>query len=128
MVALDARLHLILINLAMRIKVPLKSTPATRQYSFATNRALYLIISPNASFLLRNTHLHPTLLQSFGRIINFDVLLAMNKSYSSYITASHLLASLDLNALHKFKGSSNNVILAHPTAMLGVGCDSSTTL
>ena len=127
MVALDARLHLILINLAMGAKVPLKSTPAIRKYSFVFNRALYLIISPNELFLLRNTHLHPTLLRSFGRLVNYDVPVAMSKSYSSYIAASHLITFLDLNALHKFKGSSNNVILACPTAVLAIECDSSTT-
>ena len=69
------------INSGLKSKVSLKSTPASTKYHFATNRVLYLIISSNALFLVWKTHLHPTLLRSFGSFVNSHAMLAMNESH-----------------------------------------------
>ena len=107
MVALNAKMHVIVINLATGAKVSLKLTQATWKNPIVINCALDLTISSNTSFLVQNIYLHPTLLRLFGRLVNSYVPLAMSKSNSSCIMAFHLLASLDLNTSYKFKGSSN---------------------
>ena len=112
MAAPNARMHLMMINLATGANISWKSALATWEHPFATNYILYLTILFNAFFLVRNIHLHPTFLRSYGSLVNSHVMLAMNESYSSCIEASHLLASSNLNVSHKFKRSSNNVTLA----------------
>lgn len=84
----------------METKVLLK---AIGEYPFVTNHTIYLTIASNALLLVRNNHLNPTLLQSFRRLVNSHLLLAMSESYSTSIVAFHFLASLDLNTSDKFK-------------------------
>lgn len=113
MAAPNARMYLIVINLATGANVALKSIMVTWEYTFATNRALHLANSTNVSFSVRNTQLHPTFLRPFGSMVNSHVPLAMSESYFSCIAAYHLLASSDLNASHKFKRLSNNATFVH---------------
>lgn len=70
----------------------------------------------------QNFHLHLTYLLSFGSLVNFHVPLAMGDSYSSCIAASYLLASWNLNTLHKSKGSLTNTILARCLVCWGRTC------
>ena len=70
MVDFSKKIHLLVINFAMGAKASLKYTLATWKYLFDTNNTLYLTNSPNASFLMPNTHLHPILLLSFRRLVN----------------------------------------------------------
>lgn len=85
-----------------------KFIPTAWKYFFVINCVLCLTISPNATLLVHNTHLHPILLQS---LVNFHMALALNESYFLCIVASYLLASWDHNTLHKFNWSSKNVTL-----------------
>ena len=55
-----------MMNLAMGAKVSLKSTLITWEYLYIVNRTLCLTISPDVSFLVQNTHLHPTFLRTVG--------------------------------------------------------------
>jgi hypothetical protein len=76
-------------------------------------------IWPDASLFVRNTHLHPTLLRSFGRGTNSHVPLAMSEPYSCCMGASHLLASSERITSHKFNGSSRQATLARSTSCWG---------
>jgi hypothetical protein len=49
-------------------------------------------------FLVQNIHMHHIILQSFGRLVNFHVMLAMSGSYSC-ITTFHLLTYSNLNVV-----------------------------
>ena len=111
MVVFNANMHLMVINLAMEAKDPLKSTPFTWEYPFATNLCL---ISNNFTQWIFCGAEYPFAsytLAIFWNLGQSHVSLAMSELYSSCIAASHLLEYLDLNASLTFKGSSNNATL-----------------
>lgn len=95
----------------------IKSIPANWVYPLATNHTLCRTIWFAAFLLVWNTHSHPTVLQSFGSMVDSHVPSIMSKSYSFCIMASHLLASFDFIALCNFNGSSK-----HSTFTLSLSC------
>ena len=100
MAAPNVKIHLMMINLATVAKVTFNPLSPLENILLLLNVPYNQL--PNAFFCVQNIHLHPTLSRS-GRLVNFYILLAMNKSYSSYVAAFDLIASSYLNALHKFK-------------------------
>ena len=99
MVVFHVRKHPMVIILATGVECLIEIHASHIRIYFAINWVLFLTISPNAPILVQNTHLHPTHLQSFRRLVNFHIMFSMRESYSSSIVASHLLGSLDLIAL-----------------------------
>src|SRR5665811_2415127 len=108
----SATMHRMVVNLATGANVSLKSTPCTCENPLATNLALWRTISPAASLLVLNTHLHPTALRDLGRVVNSHVPLARREWYSSSMAASHLLASSHFNASPSVVGSCARATLA----------------
>jgi hypothetical protein len=91
------------------ITVSKKSRLAFCLKPFATSLALNLSIVPSGlSFFLR-THLQPMVLQPGGNSTNFQVLLEIKESISSFVATFQNIASGEAKASFKFGGFSSRL-------------------
>ena len=88
-------------------KVSKKSRSAFCLKPFTTSLALNLSIDPSGFKFFLRTHLQPMVLQPGGRSTNFQVLLEIRDSISSFTAFFQNIASGDVKASFKFWGFSS---------------------
>ena len=91
--------------LVTREKVSKNSRPSSYLKPFATILAVYLSIDPSGFNFFRKTHLQPIVLQPGGKTANFQVLLEIRDSISSFTTYFQKIESCEDNASFKVRGS-----------------------